>query len=49
MEDLRIFSYKTLAIETKQPGEEWEEFDPSAYHLKVLVWDYELLLVEDEV
>ena len=40
LEDLKFYSYKAVAIETKESGEEWEEYDPNAQHLKVLLWDY---------
>mmetsp|Transcript_32739 Transcript_32739/g.56995 ORF Transcript_32739/g.56995 Transcript_32739/m.56995 type:complete len:1043 (+) Transcript_32739:920-4048(+) len=34
-----IFGYKTLGLEVKEPGEEFEEFDPDSIVIKILIWD----------
>jgi ubiquitin C-terminal hydrolase len=34
-----ISSYKTFGLEVKQPGDDFEEFDPDSIVLKVILWD----------
>jgi ubiquitin C-terminal hydrolase len=45
IEDLNIWSYKTLAVETKLPEQEWTSYDPNNIVIKVLKWEKK---IEDE-
>jgi ubiquitin carboxyl-terminal hydrolase 47 len=38
LEELSIFSYKTLAIETKDPQQEFQPYDPNMLSVKVVLW-----------
>ena len=39
LEEIRIYSYKALSVETKSPDQVFEDYDPNAIHFKIIVWD----------
>ena len=47
-EELKIFPLKTLALETKITGEEFEEYDPNQIVLKVNSWKRYLKILDEE-
>ena len=43
LEEQGIWNYKTLALETKDEGEEWTVYDPNMITVKVNLWEESLL------
>jgi len=41
LENLGLYSHRLIALETKKPSEEFEEYDPLKVTIKVNVWDEE--------
>lgn len=39
MQELMVYSHKIFALETKEPGTEFEKYDPECYTVKVHVWN----------
>ena len=41
LEELKLTSYKSLALEQKDPGDVFQPYDPQAVFVKVVLWDDE--------
>lgn len=49
LEVLRIYPMKTLALEEKMPGEQFEIYDPTQMIIKINLWREGLLSLSEEI